>query len=156
MKKEARERKAEQAAEEREGKSGIQDSGEEGSAGTEKKGGKSSKARSGSKSARTKKLKKQLEGLAMLGQLTDSLLTAGLASMGSISLKEYRELSKQLGDYYLPGPQAGLNRLIFQMEKYQKIQDEGLPEGGCPHSDPSAGAEKERGGLFDESAGTGF
>lgn len=124
VKKEARERKAEQAAEEREGKSGIQDSGEEGSAGTEKKGGKSSKARSGSRSARTKKLKKQLEGLAMLGQLTDSLLTAGLASMGSISLKEYRELSKQLGDYYLPGPQAGLNRLIFQMEKYQKIQDE--------------------------------
>ena len=124
VKKEARERKAEQAAEEREGKSGIQDSGEEGSAGTEKKGSKSSKARSGSRSARTKKLKKQLEGLAMLGQLTDSLLTAGLASMGSISLKEYRELSKQLGDYYLPGPQAGLNRLIFQMEKYQKIQDE--------------------------------
>ena len=123
-KQEARERKAEQAAEEREGKSGIQDSGEEGSARTEKKDSKSSKSRSGSRSARTKKLKKQLEGLAMLGQLTDSLLTAGLASMGSISLKEYRELSKQLGDYYLPGPQARLNRLIFQMEKYQKSQDE--------------------------------
>jgi len=102
-KKEARERKAEQAAEEREGKSGIQDSGEEGSARTEKKDSKSSKSRSGSRSARTKKLKKQLEGLA---------------------IKEYRELSKQLGDYYLPGPQAGLNRLIFQMEKYQKSQDE--------------------------------
>lgn len=43
----------------------------------------------------------------MLGQLTDSLLTAGLASMGSISLKEYRELSKQLGDYYLPVPRRG-------------------------------------------------
>ena len=124
VKKEARERKAEQAAEEREGKSGIQDSGEEGSAGTEKKGGKSSKARSGSRSARTKKLKKQLEGLAMLGQLTDSLLTAGLASMGSISLKEYRELSKQLGDYYLPGPQAGLNRLIFLTDQLEQDSEE--------------------------------
>ncbi len=123
-KKEAREKKAEQSAGKQEGKEGVQPSGEaqEETSGT---GKKTAKARSGTRSARTKKLKKQLEGLAMLGQLTDSLLTTGLSAMGSVSLREYRELSKQLGDYYLPGPQAGLNRLIFQMEKYQKSQDEG-------------------------------
>lgn len=76
------------------------------------------------KAARTKKLKKQLEGLAMMKQLTDQLIASGLASMGSVSLKTYRELAKQLGDYYLPGPQRCINELILQIEKYQRDSDE--------------------------------
>lgn len=76
-----------------------------------------------SRAAKTKKLKKQLEGLALMKQLTDSLVDQGLASMGSASLKHYRELSKQLGDYYLPGPQRYMNRLILEMEAHQKQPD---------------------------------
>lgn len=84
---------------------------------------KPSKPSKASQTARIKKLKKQLEGLALMKQLTDSLVDQGLASMGSASLKSYRELSKQLGDYYLPGPQADLNRLILEMEAHQKAPD---------------------------------
>ena len=81
---------------------------------------KSSKA---SKAAKEKKIRKQLEGLELMKKMTDRLLLAGLASMGSVSLKSYRELSKQLGDYYLPGPQVLFNRLIVEMEEYQKDSD---------------------------------
>ena len=56
-------------------------------------------------------------------QLTDQLMDTGLSSMGSVSLKSYRDLAKQLGDYYLPGPQNYFNRLVLEMEAYQKDQD---------------------------------
>jgi len=72
------------------------------------------------KAARAKKLQKQLEGLELTRQLVEELLTTGLGSMGGTALKTYRDLSKQLGDYYLPGPQRLLNRLILEIEGYQK------------------------------------
>ncbi len=75
------------------------------------------------KAARTKKIKKQLEGLDLMKQMTDQLMHTGLSSMGSVSLKSYRDLAKQLGDYYLPGPQNYFNRLVLEMEAYQKDQD---------------------------------
>ena len=75
------------------------------------------------KAAKTKKIKKQLEGLALMKQLLDNLMDMGLAAMGSVSLKTYRDLSKQLGDYYLPGPLVLFNRLILEMEAFQKDQD---------------------------------
>lgn len=83
------------------------------------------KSRKASKAAKTRKIKKQLEGLQLLRQLTAGLLNGGLAAMGSVSLKTYRDLAKQLGDYYLPGPLIYLNRLILEMEAYQKDKDTG-------------------------------
>ena len=71
------------------------------------------------KSARTKKLKKQLEGLDLLQKLVQDLLKAGLGTMGSVTLSTYRQLAKQLGDYYLPGPQRLLNKLIMVMAAFQ-------------------------------------
>lgn len=88
----------------------------------EKKPASEKSARSG-KAARTKKIKKQLEGLKLMKQLTDQLMNTGLSSMGSVSLKNYRDLAKQLGDYYLPGPQNYFNQLILEMEAYQKDSD---------------------------------
>ena len=73
--------------------------------------------------ARAKKTRKQLEGLELLRKLTGDLVHNGLASMGNVSLKTYRDLAKQLGDYYLPGPLVYLNRLILEMEACQKDQD---------------------------------
>lgn len=75
------------------------------------------------KAAKAKKIKKQLEGLRLMKQLTDQLMNTGLSSMGSVSLKNYRDLAKQLGDYYLPGPQNYFNQLILEMEAYQKDSD---------------------------------
>lgn len=75
------------------------------------------------KTARTKKLKTQLEGLEMLEKMVTGLLDAGLGSMGGVSLKTYRDLAKQLGDYYLPGPLNLMNRLILEIEMYQKDGD---------------------------------
>lgn len=72
------------------------------------------------KSARTKKLKKQLEGLDLVQKLIVDLLQAGLGTMGSVTLTTYRQLAKQLGDYYLPGPQRLLNGLITEMAAFQK------------------------------------
>ncbi len=83
----------------------------------------SEKSSRAGKAARTKKIKKQLEGLGLMKQMTDQLMNTGLSSMGSVSLKNYRDLAKQLGDYYLPGPQNYFNRLVLEMEVYQKDQD---------------------------------
>lgn len=72
------------------------------------------------KAARTKKIKKQLEGLRLTGEIMNQLLQAGLGTMGGSSIKKYRDLAKQLGDYYLAGPQLYVNRLILEMEAFQK------------------------------------
>lgn len=92
-------------------------------AGDEKKGGaKGAKkpASRASKAARTKKLKKQLEGLELARQLMTELLGNGLGAMGGTALSSYRQLSRQLGDYYLPGPQRLLNEFILEMDAFQK------------------------------------
>ncbi len=81
---------------------------------------KSSSKSKTAKSARAKKIKKQLEGLDLLEKMTRNLLQMGLGTMGGSSLATYRDLSKQLGDYYLPGPQRLLNGLILQIEAFQK------------------------------------
>lgn len=72
------------------------------------------------KAARTKKIKKQLEGLKLTEDMMKNLLQAGLGTMGGSSIKTYRDLAKQLGDYYLAGPQLYVNRLILEMEEFQK------------------------------------
>ena len=76
------------------------------------------------KAARAKKLKKQLEGLELTEKLVRDLMTAGLGTMGGTSLPTYRTLAKQLGDYYLPGPQRLLSRLILAIEAFQKDGDD--------------------------------
>lgn len=81
------------------------------------------KGKKAGKAARVKKMKKQLEGIAVLKKLTDSLLNFGIGTLEGTSLKSYRDLAKQLGDYYLPGPQILLNRLILESEAYQKDRD---------------------------------
>lgn len=72
------------------------------------------------KNAKAKKLRMQLEGLELTKQLLAELLKNGLGTMGGTSLKNYEQLAKQLGDYYLPGPQRLLNGLILEISAYQK------------------------------------
>lgn len=71
-------------------------------------------------SAKKKKLQKQLEGLDLAEKTVKDLVSAGLGTMGGASLPAYKELSKQLGDYYLNGPQRLLNRLLIEIAAFQK------------------------------------
>ena len=108
-KKQAKEAKAQESA-----------SGADGTAGETKK----KAASKSTKAARAKKLQKQLEGLSMLEKLVQDLMRSGLGTFGGASLGTYRDLVKQLGDYYLPGPQRFLNGLVLEMEAFQKDNDE--------------------------------
>lgn len=75
------------------------------------------------KAARNKKIKKQLEGLALTEKVMNELMLAGLGTLKGTSIKTYQNLAKQLGDYYLPGPQLYINRLILEMEAIQADAD---------------------------------
>ncbi len=88
--------------------------------GTEEKTAKNKTVSKSAKAAREKKIKKQLEGLELLEKMVQNLLQMGLGTMGGNSLNTYHQLSKQLGDYYLPGPQRLLNGLILEIEAFQK------------------------------------
>lgn len=90
----------------------------------EKKKAAAEKSAKSAKAARTKKLKKQLEGLGLAEKLVRDLIKAGLGTMGGAALKTYEQLSKQLGDYYLPGPQRLLNGLMLEVAAFQKDGDE--------------------------------
>ena len=81
---------------------------------------KKAAAAKSAKAARTKKIKKQLEGLELTSTLVQDLMKAGLGTMGGTAIKTYEQLSKQLGDYYLPGPQRLLNGLILEISAFQK------------------------------------
>ncbi|MCI7813286.1 MAG: SWIM zinc finger family protein [Lachnospiraceae bacterium] len=85
---------------------------------------KTKKVSKTNKSAKKKKAEKQLEGLSMTSEVVTDLLRSGLGTIGGTSLKGYRELARQMGDYYLPGPQVWMNRLILVMESYQQSKDE--------------------------------
>ncbi len=97
--------------------------GQDGLEGEKQAAKKKTTSKSGG-AARIKKWKKQLEGLALTEKLIRELLEAGLGTMGGTATAAYRDLSKQLGDYYLPGPQRLLNRLILEVEAFQKDQEE--------------------------------
>lgn len=71
------------------------------------------------KAARAKKINRQLEGLELVAKLVRDLMNAGLGTMGGTALNTYRTLAKQLGDYYLPGPQRLMNRLILEIAAFQ-------------------------------------
>lgn len=70
--------------------------------------------------AKAKKLETQLAGLDLVEKAVKDLMAAGLGTMGGTSLKTYQDISKQLGDYYLVGPQRLFNRLIIEITEYQK------------------------------------
>lgn len=76
------------------------------------------------KKAKSAKLEKQLEGLELCEKAIKELISAGLGTMGGTSLSTYQDLSKQLGDYYLIGPQRLLNSLIFEISAFQSDSNE--------------------------------
>lgn len=82
------------------------------------------KKKKASKTAVTKKLKKQLEGLELAEQFVNDILNRGVSSVNSSSAMQYKNLAKQLGDYYLPEPQAIMNEIITIAEKLSSNSDD--------------------------------
>ncbi len=118
-KKMARAQKQEAMGENGEDSAGAEGEGQKTAGASGKK-----KTSTAGKAARIKKMKKQLEGLELAEKLVRELLEAGLGTMGGTALASYRDLAKQLGDYYLPGPQRLLNRLILEIDAFQKDQEQ--------------------------------
>ncbi len=70
--------------------------------------------------AQSKKMKKQLDGLDMAQRMIDDLLAAGLSTLAGTSIQSYEKLAKDLGSYYLTGPQLAFSRLALTVRTIQQ------------------------------------
>ncbi|MCI6581814.1 MAG: SWIM zinc finger family protein, partial [Oscillospiraceae bacterium] len=84
----------------------------------------SEKKKKTNKAAVTKKLKKQAEGLDLAENFVNDILNRGISSVNSSSAMQYKNIAKQLGDYYLPEPQAIMNEIISAAEKISENPDD--------------------------------
>lgn len=73
--------------------------------------------------ARTKKLKKQLEGLDLAEKMASDLITSGINTLAGTSVSTYENLAKELGNYYLPGPQLLVSRIALEVSAIQNAPD---------------------------------
>ncbi len=87
----------------------------------EKKSAEPSKA---NKSAAAKKLKKQREGLELADNFVKDIFSRGICSLNKASCEQYRSFAIQLGDYYLPEPQALVNQIIASAETLSENPDD--------------------------------
>lgn len=83
----------------------------------------SEKAKKSSDSARKKKLEKQLAGLDMARKLVDDLLTGGVARLAGTSAQSFEKIAKDLGNYYLTGPQNTFTRIALEVRRIQQAPD---------------------------------
>ncbi len=70
--------------------------------------------------AQTKRVKKQLEGLDMAENMVRDLLSAGVGTLAGASAQTYEKLAKNLGNYYLTGPQTAFSRIALAVRTIQK------------------------------------
>jgi len=70
--------------------------------------------------AQEKRIRKQLEGLDMTQRMTDELLSGGIASLAGSSAQSYEKLARDLGSYYLSGPQLAFSRIALAVQAIQK------------------------------------
>jgi len=76
------------------------------------------------KSAAAKKLKKQREGLELAERFVHDILSNGIGSLNKAACAQYAGLAKQLGDYYLPEPQAIMNDIISAVQTLSETPDD--------------------------------
>lgn len=89
---------------------------------------KKKKTTKSNKNAIAKKLSKQAEGLELAENFVNDILNRGVSSVNSSSAAQYKSLAKQLGDYYLPEPQAIMNEIISAAEKISSDPDDNEAE----------------------------
>ncbi len=69
--------------------------------------------------AQKKKLQQQLEGLTQAEHMVDDLLSAGISTLSGSSARSFEKLAKDLGNYYLTGPQAAFARIALTVRQIQ-------------------------------------
>lgn len=69
--------------------------------------------------ARRKKLQQQLDGLEQAQRMVCDLLTSGLATLAGASAQSYEKLARDLGSYYLTGPQTSFSRIALAVKRIQ-------------------------------------
>ncbi len=67
-----------------------------------------------------KKIAKQLEGLDHAEKLVNELLTSGMGTLSGTSAQAYEKVAKDLGNYYLTGPQNAFTRIALEVRKIQQ------------------------------------
>ena len=70
--------------------------------------------------AQTKRINKQLEGLDMAEKMVSDLLSGGIGTLGGASAQTFDKLAKDLGNYYLTGPQTAFSRIALAVRTIQK------------------------------------
>ena len=76
------------------------------------------------KSAAAKKLKKQAEGLGLAEQFLNDIFSRGVSSINKSSAEQYKALAKQLGDLYLPEPQAIVEEIVKAAQTLSEEPDD--------------------------------
>ncbi len=71
-------------------------------------------------SAQKKKILRQLEGLEVARKMVDDLLTAGVGTLSGSSALSFDKLAKELGNYYLTGPQTAFQRIALAVREIQQ------------------------------------
>lgn len=74
------------------------------------------KKRKPNKAALVKKMQSQLEGLELLDKITCSILQGGFGTINEKFINLLNKQEKELGNYYIPGAQIDLRRLIALLE----------------------------------------
>ncbi|GKU78292.1 SWIM zinc finger family protein [Paenibacillus sp. L3-i20] len=65
------------------------------------------------KNALAKKFAAQLEGVELARKLVQQMVQSGLASLDNRSIRMFEDQAKQLGNYYVPGIQTDMRKLLF-------------------------------------------
>ena len=74
------------------------------------------KKKASADSAAKKKIKRQLEGLTLVSDFVRETMNAGVGTINSSTITRYKDLVKQLGDYYLSGPQRLIQSFVLAAE----------------------------------------
>lgn len=69
--------------------------------------------------ARKKKLQQQLEGLDQAERMVNDLLFSGISTLAGSSARDFEKLAKDLGNYYLTGPQLAFSRIALTVREIQ-------------------------------------
>lgn len=75
-------------------------------------------------SGQKKKLQKQLEGLSMARNMVDDLLNSGIAALAGTSAASFEKIAKELGNFYLTGPQNAFTRIALEVRRIQQNPDQ--------------------------------
>ena len=89
----------------------------------EEAGGQPAKAKKPNTAAQKNKITTQLEGLDLAQKLVDDLLTAGIGTLAGTSAQTFEKVAKDLGNYYLTGPQNAFTRMALSVRKIQQDPD---------------------------------